>query len=247
MEDYTIGFFGGCQLRVLAYYYNLIDKNNDAKWMDINKECALTYPKLDYSNENLDLIKDAVCLSYAKYKHVRDDFTLNPKNMFLWDIEAIKNYIQKCDIIIYQDPIPEYQDEGLLQITSDEMKALKKSECKLLKLTRIHHPIPNDRGQVVFSSDEINPSYNLSTLKTNKTSGDIDPSDIIYKKALELKIRTSKELHALQHSSYINLEIVREICGKLNLPWFDTDTYDNIEAVRTWVEPPFQKFDLTNR
>ena len=244
MGDYTIGFFGGCQLRVLAYYYNLIDRNNNAKWMDINKVSALTYPSLDYSRENLELIKSAIYRSYNKYKHIRNDFVLDPENMFLWDIEVIKNYIQECDIIIYQDPIPEYEDEGLLQITNDEMKALKKPECRLLKLTRIHHPIPNDRGQVIFDSDAILPSYNLSTLKTNKTSGDIDPSDIIYKKALELKIKSSKELHQLQHSSYVNLEIVREICGRLNLPWFDTNTYNNIQAIDTWTLNGVPEFTL---
>lgn len=227
-RDKKIGFLGGCQLRAPAYYLNLLDSNINCKWLNSNNINTLTWPDLTWPHSHITA-SEYVENSYSKYSNIGT--SVNIKDIFIWDCENVKKYLPLCDVILYQDIIPEYKDHT--QVTMEDMLELKSTECQLIKISRVKQPLPSRFGNIIFTPGKVHKDYNLDTIR-EEASGDVNVSKDIYNRCVDLGLDTSEDIHKIHHSSFIYLEVIRQICNILNIQFFDEETYSKIMSIQTW-------------
>lgn len=183
----NIGFVGTCQAISLCYYL---------------QQCLLNNP-----NYNIQW----VCYDKSFLIHL-SKWSDKCTNKILNDEEGIQ-YIKKCDYIIYH-PIQESKSK---YFNTHSLSQIKKINCKMISLQRIHIDYYNDTKNYHL--------YLLSIQETKRREAlhqvDIPVSNIFENNTLNLRLLLTPN----HPTTYVFLQMLVDICKRLSVPYVTNDQF----------------------
>ena len=194
-----IVFIGNCQTVGLCY---LLQKLLESRVM--TGETIIKTEK----NINNDYIVYWLLFGELFRRHV-GKWADKCKNKILEEDSSIE-IIKHCDIIIYQDIMPEKSNFG----NDSFLKKNIKDGCKTIKIPSMH---------IKINTENVVQNFLGLHQRTTNNNVDISVSDLILKYGTDILFNTTNHI-----STFFMLEILKRICLLINIDFFSLDDYQEL-------------------
>lgn len=130
------------------------------------------------------------------------------ESFLIWDINEGKKFIYESDIVIHQV----LKDHPNHLVTKKSLSTMIKNDCKMISMSSIRwHPDYPELSEGMKTRDIQN-------------KVDIHVADIIEKHLDCITVDKKTNTIGMHHGIFLYLEIVKLICQKTNIPYFNAET-----------------------
>lgn len=149
-------------------------------------------------------------------QNARSELKKSADSFFIWDINEGKKFISESDIVIHQV----LQDNPNHLVTTKSLPIMIKNDCKMISMSSIRwHPDHPELFEGMKTRDSQN-------------KVDIRVGDIIEKHLNCITVDKKTHTIGMHHGIFLYLEILKLICQKTNIPYFDKETESRLMQMK---------------